>query len=86
MIYRNKGFKFQPGVCNECHYVKPKWIIFYPTSKKRFMPSNFPDLFINGITIEKETVTKFLSVNIDEIVSCKNHINKLSNKTGFLKS
>ena len=65
---------------------KTKWIIFYSTSIKRFMPSNFPDLFINGITIEKETVTKFLSVYIDEIVSCKNHINKLSNKTGFLKS
>ena len=44
---------------------KTKWTIFYPTSKKRFMPTKFPELFIDGITLERETVTKFLGVIID---------------------
>ena len=47
---------------------KSKWTIFYPTSKKCFMPTKFPDLFTDGITLERETVTKFLGVIIDENV------------------
>ena len=31
---------------------KTKWAIFYLTSKKRFMPTKFPELFIDGITLE----------------------------------
>ena len=50
---------------------KTKWTIFYPTSKKRFMPTIFAELFINGITLERETVTKFLGVIIDENVIWK---------------
>ena len=34
---------------------KTKWAIFYPTSKKRFMPTKFPELSIDGITLERET-------------------------------
>ena len=31
---------------------KTKWTIFYPTSKTCFMPTKFPELFIDGITLE----------------------------------
>ena len=48
---------------------KTKWTIFHPTSKKRFMSTKFPELFIDGITLERETVTKFLGVFIDENVT-----------------
>ena len=57
---------------------KIKWTIFYPTSKKRFMPTEFPELFIDGITLER--VTKFLGVIIDENVTWKAHINTISTK------
>ena len=35
----------------------------------------FPELFIDGITLEKETVTKFLGVIIDGNVTWKAYIN-----------
>ena len=47
-------------------------------SKKRFMPTKFPELFINGIGLEKETVTKFLDVIVDKNVTWKSHINTIS--------
>ena len=59
---------------------KTKWPILYPTSTKRFMPTKFPELFIDGITLERETVTKFLGVIIDENVTWKAHINTISTK------
>ena len=48
---------------------KTKWTIFYPTSKKRFMPTKFSELFIDGITLERETVTWFLIVFRRETVT-----------------
>ena len=64
---------------------KTKQTIFHPTSKKRFMPTKFPELFIDGITLERETVTKFLGISIDENATWKahSHINKIS-KIGIL--
>ena len=53
---------------------KTIWTIFHPTSKKRFMPTEFPELFIDSITPERETVTKFLGVFTDENVTWKAHI------------
>ena len=32
------------------------------------MPTKFPELFIDGITLKRETVTKFLGVFIDKNV------------------
>ena len=63
-------------------FIKPNglFFIFYPTSKKRFMSTKFPELFINGITLERETATKFLGVIIDENVTWKAHINTISTK------
>ena len=58
------------------------------SSKKRFMPTKFPELLIDGITRERETVTKFLGVIIDENVAWKAHINtiptKISKSIGIL--
>ena len=64
---------------------KTKQTIFHPTSKKRFMPTKFPELFIDGITLERETVTNFLGISIDENATWKahSHINKIP-KIGIL--
>ena len=59
---------------------KTKWTIFHPTSKQRFMPTKFPELFIDGISLKRETVTKFLGRFIDENVTWKRHINTISTK------
>ena len=42
------------------------------------MSKKFPELFIDSITLERETVTKFLGVIINENVSWKAHINTIS--------
>ena len=57
---------------------KTKWTVFHLTSKKRFMPTKFPELFIDGINLKREAVTKFLGVFIDENVTWKAHINTIS--------
>ena len=44
------------------------------------MPTKFPALSIDGITLKRETVTKFLGVFIDENVTWKPHIKKISIK------
>ena len=41
------------------------------------MPAKFPELFIDDITLERETVTKFLSVIIDENITWKAYINTI---------
>ena len=52
------------------------------------MPTKFPELLTDSITLEGETVTKFLCVCIDENVTWKGHINTISTKnsksTGIL--
>ena len=40
---------------------KTKWTIFYPTYEKRFLPTKFPEIFIDGITLERETVRQTYS-------------------------
>ena len=51
------------------------------------MRTKFPELFIDGITLERETVTKFLGVIIDENVIWKAHIfTKISNSIGVLQT
>ena len=44
------------------------------------MPTEFPELFIDGITLERETTTKSLGVIIDKNVTWKSHINTISTK------
>ena len=48
------------------------------TSKKRMRPTKFPELFIDGVTLKQETVTKVSSVFIDVNVTWKAHINTSS--------
>ena len=45
------------------------------------MPAKFSELFIDGITLEIKTVTKFLGVSIDENVTWKAHINTIFTRT-----
>ena len=45
------------------------------------MPTKFPQLFIDGLTLETETVTKFLDLFIDENDTWKAHINTISIKS-----
>ena len=58
--------------------IKTKCTIFHANSKKRFMPAKFPELFTDGITLKRETVTKFLDVFIDENVTWKARVNSIS--------
>ena len=44
------------------------------------MSTKFPELFIDAITLERETATKFLGVIIDENVTWKAHISTISTK------
>ena len=60
---------------------KTKWTIFHLASKKRFMSTKVSRLFIDGITLERETVTKFLGIIIGENVTWKDHINTTSTRT-----
>ena len=59
---------------------KIKWTIFHPNSKKHFIPTKFPGLFIDFIILEWEIKTKFLRLIIDENVTWKSHINIISTK------
>jgi hypothetical protein len=52
---------------------KTKWILFHSASKRRFVPSLLPQLQIDNCVIERETVTKFLGVLIDENLNWKKH-------------
>ena len=44
------------------------------------MPTAFPGLFIHGINLKRETVTKFLAKFIDENVTWKDHTNTIFTK------
>ena len=45
---------------------KTKYSLFHPTSKKGFLREPLPFLKIDNIVIERENVTKFLGVLVDE--------------------
>jgi hypothetical protein len=59
---------------------KTKWSLFHSASKKRFIPEILPKLFMDDNEIQRQTVTKFLGVLIDENLSWKNQIENVSNK------
>ena len=59
---------------------KTKWTIVYPTSKKHSIPIKLLDLYTDGIAIERETVTKFLSVLMDENVTWKTNTDTFCTK------
>ncbi|XP_065654575.1 uncharacterized protein LOC136081205 [Hydra vulgaris] len=48
---------------------KTKWIIFYSCAKKRFLPSNMPQIYIDETIIKRDTVIKFLGVYLDENIT-----------------
>ena len=45
------------------------------------MPTKFRELFIDGIALERETVSKFLGVIIDENVTWKAYITQFPQRT-----
>ena len=59
---------------------KTKYSLFHPASKKRFLREPLPFLKMDNIAIERENVTKFLGVIIDENLSWKQHINGVTTK------
>jgi hypothetical protein len=67
---------------------KTKCMLFHSASKRRLIPSVLPQLQIDNDVIERETVTKFLGVLIDENLSWKKRIecvtNKVSKSIGIL--
>ena len=48
--------------------------------KKRTLRELLPFFKMNNISIERENVTKFIGVNIDENLSWKQHINDVNTK------
>ena len=52
-----------------------KWTILHPTSKKCFMPTKCPELYIDGKALEWETITTCLCIFTDENVAWKTNIN-----------
>lgn len=59
---------------------KTKFSLFHPAAKKRLMPDQLPCLNIDNIEIQRDPVTKFLGVMIDENLSWKPHICNVSSK------
>jgi len=59
---------------------KTKWSLFHRSAKKRFLPESLPKLYIDNINIQRDRVTKFLGVYVDENLSWKYHIDTISNK------
>ena len=59
---------------------KTKWSLFHQSGKKRFLPESLPKLYIDNINIQRDRVTKFLGVYIDENLTWKHHIDTISNK------
>ena len=56
-------------------------LFFYRTSKRRVMPTKYPELFFDSTTLERETVTKVLDVFIDENLAWKAYIKTISTNT-----
>ena len=69
-------------LCNSINTDKTKWTVFHPTSKKRFLPTKCPELFIDGKALERETMTKFLGVFIHKnaVWKAHSHINTIFTK------
>ena len=59
---------------------KTKFALFHSSSKKRFIPKKLPDLYMDNILIQRENVTKFLGVLIDENLSWKPQISSVCTK------
>ena len=59
---------------------KTKYSFFHPAQKSNTIPLRLPKLEINKNTIERETVSKFLGVILDENLTWKAHINTIKNK------
>ena len=59
---------------------KSKFSFFHKSSKKDNIPLRLPNLNINGFTIERESLTKFLGVWIDENLTWRDHIHTVENK------
>ena len=67
---------------------KTKWTLFHSSSRKRFIPEVLPNIVIDELVIEREEITKFLGVLIDENINWKTHIeyiiSKVSKSIGIL--
>ena len=59
---------------------KTKYSLFHLASKKGFLREPLPFLKMDNIATERENVTKFLGVLIDENLSWKQHINNVNTK------
>jgi hypothetical protein len=59
---------------------KTKWVLFHSITKKRFLPSKLPQIFIDQNEIKRDFVTKFLGVYLDENITWNHHIDYISNK------
>ena len=73
------SFRFKANKLS-LNLTKTKYSLFHPASKKRFLREPLPFPKMNNIVIERENVTRFLGVLINENFSWKQHINDVSTK------
>ena len=59
---------------------KTKFSLFHQSRKKKLIPEFLPKLCIDNCEIQRELVTKFLGVYIDENLTWKHHINNVKTK------
>ena len=59
---------------------KTKYSLFHSSHQRKKIPEILPTLQIASNNIERDTVTKFLGVLIDENLSWKPHINVINSK------
>ena len=59
---------------------KTKWTLFHSQKKKRLMANDLPMLYIDNFEIVRGSVTRFLSIFIDENLKWKYHIEHVCNK------
>ena len=59
---------------------KTKYSFFHKSSKNNKIPLRLPNLSIIGLTVQRESSTKFLGVWIEENLKWRNHIHTVENK------
>ena len=57
---------------------KCAWMIFH--GKNKVVPPDIPDLFLNGLSIERVNDFKYIGLNLDNTLSWTKHINEVCSR------
>ena len=59
---------------------KTKYALFHSKRRKSKIPDILPDLFMDNLKLERNKVTKFLGLMVDENLSWESHIDYINTK------